>query len=102
MTSKLEARIALLEDAAIVRDERLAALGAEIDDLRQQLGRLVVTSKTAAIMDARTKPMSPEMAATGRSKRPEEFDSQSALINSRAGTRQQSVPGPIRYGEVKR
>jgi hypothetical protein len=98
MTSKLEARIALLEEGNAIRDERIASLGAEIDELRQQIGRLVVANKTAAILDARTRPLTPTMATTGRSPNPEQFDSQSALINSRVGTRQPNVPGPIKYG----
>jgi hypothetical protein len=46
--------------------------------------------------------MSSEMSVTGRSPNPEQFDAQEAMLRSRSGDRRHNVPGPVRYGEVKR
>jgi hypothetical protein len=94
----IETRIAAIEDGNSIRDERIEALSAEIDEIRQLLGRSIA-SKAQAIAAARTAPMSQDMAMTGRSPNPEQFDAQEAMLRSRSGDRKANVPGPVQYGE---
>jgi hypothetical protein len=94
---QVETRIAAIEDGDAIRDERIEALGAEIDELKQQLGRTIV-NKAQAILDARTIPMSPDMASTGRSPNPEQFDAQEAMLRSRTGDRRHNTPTIPGYG----
>jgi hypothetical protein len=97
MSTDLEARIIAIEASNTHRDELIEALGAEIDELRQLVGRNIVDRATA-IVAARTVPMTQDMAATGRSVNPERFDSQEAMLRARSGDRKANPPGPVKYG----
>jgi hypothetical protein len=94
---ELEARIVAIEAGNAHRDERIVAAEAEIDELTQLVARNIV-NRAAAVVAARTMPMSPEMSSTGRSEHPERFDSQEAMLRSRSGDRKSNVPGPVQYG----
>jgi hypothetical protein len=98
---ELEARIVAIEAGNAHRDERIEAAEAEIDELTNLVARNIV-NRAAAIVAARTAPMTPSMAATGRSEHPERFDAQEAMLRSRSGDRKANVPTVPSYGRPVR
>jgi hypothetical protein len=97
MSSELETRIIALEASNSHRDERIAALEGEINELTQLMARNIV-DRAAAIVAARITPTSPDMAKTGRSENPQAIDTQEILLRSRSGERKANPPSVPGYG----